>query len=340
MEALKERYKGISASSLTKFDISPKLFKAYIDGEIEEEEKPWLELGTKLHMYLLEPEKFKDNYTYLEFNTPSSVKQKEFCEELVKLKNKETIIDEKYTVLAPKVYKKIYTTKGKSEEKIKEETLKLLDSLKDYIEYLVKREKFKDILNYSTLDFLRKAKLEVGKHTKASELILNLNEKSNYESELRILWEHPTLNINNEKIVLKSFIDRFIIDHDNKEIILVDLKTTSNISNFEESFLKYKYARQMCMYWLALGYYMSNNKELSRILQEYNNKTYIVVIQTTSNNIQIPIECRVYPVSEVTLNDGYTDLTKTLNNLVWHFENNKWDHTKQYYENNGLEKTL
>jgi hypothetical protein len=338
MNALKKRWKGIRVTLLNKIKC-PKLFKACIDGEFEED-YPWLSIGTKLHMYLLEPEKFKENYTYLEFETPSSLKQKEFCEKLVESKKTNSIIDEKYTTLAPKIYSKIYTVKGKSEEKIKEEALKLLKSLQKYIEYLTKRKEYKDILNYSTLDFLRKAKLEVGKHIKANELILNFKNNTEHKSELNILWEHPFIELDGEKVVISSTVDRFIIDHENKEIILIDIKTTSDLSNFEESFIKYNYARQMCAYWLALAYYMNQDEKLKKILQEYNNKTYIVAIQTQSNNNQTPIECKVFPVSEATLAEGYSSLTEALNEVVWHFENDKWDHTRQYYENNGLEKTL
>lgn len=332
---LKERYCGISASSLHKFELSPKLFKAYIDGEIVEEEKPWLELGTKLHMYLLEPEEFKENYIYLEFSTPNSAKQKEFCEELVKLNNKFPTLEDASEL----VYRKIYSVSGKSDEKIKEESKKLTKTLKKYITYLQEKNHYKDVITYSTQKFLNDARFAVNTHVKAKELLLDTALNTECANEQRILWEYPKFQIKDEPMVLKSFIDRFIINHDKKEISLIDLKTTSNIGEFEDRFENFNYKRQLALYWLALGYYLKQREDYQTI-KEYSNQTYVVVIQTTGGNLQLPIECRVYPISESTLGTGLNNLDKILTDIAWHFQNDKWDHTKQYYESQGVEQTL
>lgn len=344
-EELKERYKGVSASSLSKFEISLKLFKAYIDKEIIEEEKPWLELGTKLHMYLLEPKEFEKNYIYLDFNTPSSAKQKEFCEELVKIKkynSGNTLLDIKFADIAVEVYKSVYASAGKSDEKIKLEALKTISTLTKYIEYLTIKDHYKEVINYSTLKFLGDAKTEIKKHSIASKLLFPSDTTSDIYSEERILWEHPTVKIGNENLVLKSFLDRFIIDHQTKQIILVDLKTTSNIGEFEDSFKKYNYSRQLSMYWLAIHYWLNTVKDdnYKEKVKLYEFKSYIVVVQTPNNSNQIPIECRVYPIADETIQNEYQNLEILLQEIAWHFENDIWDHTRSYYENGGLEKSL
>lgn len=338
MDSLKDRHLGLRVSLCNKIWISPRYFKDVLDGKIVEEDKSYFDIGTKTHMFLLEAEKFKENYTYLEFNTPGSPKQKEFCETLVAAKKKNSILDTKYSDLAPKIYKKIYRTDKKSDDKIKEEALKLTDSLKKYIEYLSAKEVYKDVLNYHTVSFLNTAKLQVNKHKLAKSLIYPDTE---HLTEYMIYWEHPEIKINNEPAVIRSTIDRLIIDHNKKVITLVDLKTSSTLHKFDEKFLLYKYHMQLAAYWLAVFYEFSKSPDLRNKYKDYTYETYIVGIQTPDNyGGNLPIECRVFKISEETLSEGLAELNKTFDTISWHFDNDKWDHTKSYYENNGIDKIL
>jgi hypothetical protein len=261
-----------------------------------EEEKPWLELGTKLHMYLLEPEEFKKNYIYLEFTKPRGKQQQEFCEYVANSNLKDT--NDKI-VLA---YKHAYASKGKSEDKIKEEASKLFVSLTSYIEYLSKTKIFKDVI-----------------------------------------WEHPNILLNGSKMVLKSIIDRLIIDHNKKVIQLVDLKTSSSLHEFGDSYKKWGYHRQMAFYWAGLDYYF---KEMfpDKDINEYTKETYIVAYQTPNNyGKDYPIRCKVFPLEDLDpdfLKRGTDEIEELLSEIKWHMEENKWEHSRSYYNNNGLETTL
>ena len=225
--------KRVSSSSLKWFENSPKFFFKQLSEEIKQIKLSFLELGKKIHMSILEPELFEKNYIYLEYETPKSENQKQFCEEYVKLKK-----DKKSTIkdASIKAYSKAYNIVGKSPTKVEEEALKLQKSLKKYIEYLTKSVEYKDVLNKSTADLISDLKNEIALHKKANELLLVNNELDpDYEThnEYVIFWEYGKV----DKVSCKSMIDRFIIDKKNKVIKLVDIKTTSDyiVNNFRNN---------------------------------------------------------------------------------------------------------
>lgn len=341
-EELKSRYKGIRASSLSYFEISPKYFKDKLDGKIEEPEFDFLELGTKLHYYLLEPNKFEELYIYLDFDVPKGENQIKFCEELSPvIKAKGKITDQILT----QAYKNNYKVKL-SEAKTLENAKKLKTTYNKYINYLSKADKYKDVINASTLKFLEDAKNAIINHKVANELLFTAgyttgsdvnNEDKFISNEHTIYWEHPYIEANGESIVIKSTPDRFIVDHVNKVIKLIDLKTTSTLSKFATKFEDLKYYRQMTVYWLALGY---SFKKLfpDKNMKDYKKETYIVAIQTVSGSSwNIPVECKVFNVKEEWLDTGEQSLSKVLSEMVWHLENDLWEHTRDYYEGSGVE---
>ena len=338
---LKERWCGIGATVLNAFEVDPKYFKNVISKTVQEETPDYFDLGTKVHMYLLQPDKFKEDYIYLEFTKPRGEKQEEFCNEIAeKLKYNP---DKDAKEVAIKAYKKAYAVDKKSEAKIKEEALTLYKSLIRYIRYLLNRSKYKDILTYTDLQYLHEVKHSVEEHIKAKELVLGhtkigVPDVDEYE-ELEIYWEHPTILLNNEKLVSKSTVDKLIINHATKEISLIDLKTSSNLHEFSSKFKEYNYYRQLAFYWLAVGYFFKQHYP-TRNLNDYSFKSYIVAVQTPNKYRDYPVRCKVFPISEQSLKEGLDSIERILPQIVWHFENDKWEHSRYYYEHGGEEPVL
>ncbi len=52
------------------------------------------------------------------------------------------------------------------------------------------------------------------------------------------------MELGDKEIPCKSLLDRVKFDVKNKKVYLIDLKTTSDIGNFKESFDKYTYGIQ------------------------------------------------------------------------------------------------
>ena len=312
----------VSNSSLSYFEESPALFKKFLDNEIAQEEKVYFNRGKQIHMAILEPEEFYKNYTYLSFETPKSEQQKAFCADYVKNKKKQS--EEEALINA---YKNNYSVK-KTDDKISEDAKILRDKLSSYLEYIDKKDKYKEILPWSEWDKIHSLKGQSTLHKKAKELLyddpFNMNEKS--YNEFVIFWE-DTLH----KVPCKSMIDRFVIDEENKIIKLIDLKTTSTFKGFKEKAREFKYFRQLTFYWMAIGWYFTH--ELKKDMSQYKLETYIVALRTTENP-----EIKVYNISQHLLNEGLIEINALMPLIGWHYENNQWEYPKEYYNGDGEEK--
>ena len=313
----KEYYseKRVSSSSLKWFEISPLFFKKMLDKEIEQESKRYFEIGKKIHMKLLEPKEYEKNYIYLEFDTPKTENQRKFCEDYIKSIGKSA---EERLVMA---YKQNYSCDKLSEDKIKERGTDLKKELSKYITYLRKRSDYKDILSYTDNNLINKCYSLTREHIAASKLIFLSDEDrmSNIEE-----FNEQVVFFDWMGVQCKSMIDRLIIDHVNKVIKLVDIKTTANLGDFAHSFEEFSYYRQMAFYWGAI---LSNWK-----YPDYKHETYIVAFQKGD----LP-ECRVFSINENWLNWGLNDIEDILPQIKWHFDNNQWEHKQEYYTNNGIE---
>jgi len=316
------REKRVSNSSLFYFEESPALFKKFIDNEIEQEEKVYFNRGKQIHMAILEPDEFYKNYTYLSFDVPKSEQQKQFCADYIKYKKK--LSDNEAAINA---YKDNYSVK-KTDDKIAEESKILKDKLSSYIEYIDKKDKYKEILPWLEWDKIHSLKGQSTLHKKAKDLLYDdpLNGFRQSYNEFVIFWE-DTLH----HVPCKSMIDRFVIDDEKKIVQLIDLKTTSTFKGFKEKARDFKYFRQLAFYWLAIGWYFKH--ELKKNLGDYKLETYIVALRTTENP-----EIKVYTISETLLNEGLIEINNIMPLLGWHYETSQWDYPREYYIGDGEEK--
>jgi len=310
--------KRVSSSSLKWFEQSPLYFKKMLDEEIKQIQLSWFELGRQVHMSILEPDLFEASYMSMTYKVPTSKNQKLFCDRY--MTNTHDKVD---------AYKFAYTIKGKSDKKIEEEANKVYKHLENYIEYLIKSKDYRDVLPESKWNLIQDLKSAALSHKAGSDLLIDDKEKEmksevEYFNEYVIFWKYPN------GVECKSMLDRFIIDHKNKEIILVDVKTSSDVGNFGEHFMHFKYYRQMAFYWMAI---IHEFKDKIKNFDEYKKTTKIVAVQTK----EIPL-CRVFTIDEGLLNRGLNEINELMTELAWHFDNNLWDHTREYYEGDGSEK--
>ena len=238
----------------------PRYLKDMLDGKEEGLSAKYLEKGTMIHMYLLQPEEFWDNYIIL-----------------------------------------------------------------DYIEYLEKKD-FKTVISFADLNMLKNIKRNIENHKKANEL-LNNDITALWFNEFHINWEDTKHNVS-----CKSLLDRVIFDHENKKITLIDLKTTADVYNFKHSVEEYDYYRQIAFYILALTWYMEIEKEID--ISDYDLEAYIIAIQSNGSN-----EVRVFNMlNEKELSDRKDLISNALSDISYHFQTGNWDHTRKYYEENGVEE--
>jgi len=305
--------KRISHSSLRHFQTSPLTFKMFLDKELEEEKKSYLEDGKIIHMYFLERDKFDETYEFFDYKIPSSEQAKQYIDGLSKFKRlqKDIIIQE---------YSKQYSIKGKSEDKILADATELKDKYKDYLRYLKAKEGDKEVLNKGWKDKLEGLEIATKNHSIIQPLLYDDPGNFDIEShnEFPILFKEKMWG--NE---CKSLIDRIVIDHKNKVIKLVDLKTTFSFEGLKDKIKEYNYHRQMAFYWMAIFNHFKDTLKL----EEYKRETYIIFIKTKD-----PLEVTIKQIGEPLLNEAILDLTTILKDLSWHMENDKWDHDRLYYE--------
>ena len=158
--------------------------------------------------------------------------------------------------------------------------------------------------------------------------------------EFHINWEYPVIcdiDIGQHEtehskytIKCKSLLDGLTLDFKNKKVTIYDLKTTAKLWHFEDSIDMYDYCRQLMYYTMAVRWYLKN--ECDEDPKEWEFKYYIIGIDTTGS-----YEIRVFEVDEAAVLVREFTIADALMNIAWHQANNKWEHSREYYEGDGSE---
>lgn len=286
-----------------------------------EEKNYVLERGSMIHMYLLQPEEFQKTYVVWDKSRPSSAQQEKFCQELANTLE----IEPNRAILS--AYQAAYSTKGKSEETMLSEGLKIASTLKDYIDFL-KLHDGRTMISPYDAQMLEKIKQNVKNHKLAWDLIWS-KELSAWH-EFHINWGYKTIF---GRIECKSLLDGLTLDFRNKKATIYDLKTTQKLWHFEDSIDMYDYLRQLAYYSMAVRWYLVNECDVSEDdIFEWQFEYYIIGIDTTGS-----YEIRVFKIDEYMVQSRHDIILDTLTAISWHQMNNKWDHSREYYEGDGSE---
>ena len=311
-----------------------------------EEKNPVLERGTMIHEYLLQPEEFQKDYIIWDKSRPSSAQQEKFCQAYASSLE----IEPNKAVL--EAYKTAYSTKGKTEENMLSEGLKIASTLKDYIDYLKSGDQ-RIMIGPWDYQMLKKIRNNIETHKLANQIINSPKivfdwddemglpstkhvEENHHEFHINWEWEMLLEHSGDEAppeflhVSCKSLLDGLTLDFRNKKAIIYDLKTTAKLWHFEESIEMYDYCRQLAYYTKAVQWYLQNecNEDFAKWTFEY----YIIGIDTTGSN-----EIRVFKIEESSVRSRMLTINKALCDICWHQQNNKWEHSRAYYEGDGSE---
>jgi hypothetical protein len=140
--------------------------------------------------------------------------------------------------------------------------------------------------------------------------------------------------------LFKSMLDKVIIDHDNKEIFIYDLKCVWAVEGFYEEYYLYRRAYiQAYLYWMAVS-----SLALDRSNELYGYKVqYPRFIVCDSTNYYNPL---IYTLSDVDMQEAfagfehkgrkYPGVKQIIEDLRWAIENDIWNISRENYSNNGL----
>ena len=302
----------------------PRYLKEMLDGK-EGLKASFLDKGTMIHEYILQPEEFWKDYIILDFAVPKVKQQKKLLEFYSTARLVDPFASEDNILL--KSYEAAYNN-NKSKEKKIQEAKELVELYQNYIEYFRNKDS-KKVISFADFNMLKAIKKNMEDHKKANELLFKYPETFEVHNEFHINWEYPNASTLGD-LPCKSLLDRVMIDHTNKKIILVDIKTTADIYNFKHSVEEFDYCRQLAYYWLAIHWYFKNELKLN--IEEYEYETYIVAVQSHDG-----YEVRVFKFNSKAIEERLVTIDYAIKRIAWHKDNNLWDHMKEYYDEDGAE---
>ena len=294
-----------------------------------EEKNYVLERGTLIHMYILQPEEFRNTYVVWDKSRPTSAQQEKFCQALASTLE----IEPNRAILS--AYKEAYSTAGKSEDKMLSEGLKIASTLKDYIDFL-KANDGRIMISPYEYQMLEKIKQNIQSHKLASKIIWFVGY-GEYPADSPVMpgdemafWHEFHINWEWRGVQCKSLLDGLTLDFKNKKAIIYDLKTTQKLWHFEDSIDQYDYCRQLAYYSMAVDWYLE--EECKEEPLDWTYEYYIVGIDTTGS-----YEIRVFKVEPHMIQSRMDTIYDALDEIAWHQESNKWDHSREYYNGDGSE---
>ena len=300
----------------------PAFLHKMLTEDVPEEKSQALERGTMIHEYILQPEEFQKDYVVWNKSRPTSAQQEKFCQALVS----STEIEPNRAILD--AFKQAYSTAGKSEDKMLSEGLKIASTLKDYIDFL-KANDGRIMITPWDAKMLEKIKHNIQSHKLANRVVylndVNASGKENHH-EFHINWEW----YGEMPVACKSLLAGLTLDFNNKRAIIYDLKTTQKLWHFEDSMEMYDYCRQLAYYTMAVKWYLKN--ECNENADDWTFEHYIIGIDTTGT-----YEIRVFKVEELMVQSRNGVIQDALTDIAWHQANDKWEHSRSYYEGDGSE---
>ena len=307
-----------SYSSLNKLFWNPQVFyQMYVLGLKEEKTDAHLVQGKLIHLLLLEPEKFAENFMLSPATLPTG--------------NLRVVIDRVYRHHAE------LSRNGDLREKLEEFDQAILDIMKDMayhqslktdqqrLDKVLTAEAFsywnflktkgnKTLVDQETYNFCSSA-VEIIKTNKDVCRLIGCDAVSDFDTRIIINEAMFNMDLPGKSYGLKGIIDNLVVDHENKIIYVNDIKTTSkDLKDFPESIEYYSYWMQCVMYMIMVGGHFNTLIES----QGYQVKFHFVVIDRA-------YQTYAFPVTESTMSKWLDRFAKVIENAEWHYVNRSYD---------------
>ncbi len=215
-------------------------------------------------------------------------------------------------------------------KRAKEETLIGYIENKEFINYIKAQYKSKTKILLTTEELAKGNELAdillTHKHSKHI-LINDLENHNQYKF---------TLTYNNMKF--RGIIDKLLIDHDNKTVQIIDLKTgQGDISEFTTSYLKWRYYLQEAIYQKAFNHIKKKFKLKGYKLLPFKF-LYISRYERIPCVFIISDKWHKAALKGFTTNFGYSykGLDTLIEEIKWHYDNKIFNMKKNIYESDGV----
>jgi len=307
-------YKGefsFSYSSLNRLLFSPKLFyKDYILKERETKMEKHLIEGRLIHLLLLEPDRFNEEFVMTPLKMPSDSVKKV-------LRNVSS------KIVDPNNYVKLKDLDDQILKALKEENLyqsfkedsKRLDKIiteesEEYFKFLLTTGK--TIIDADTFARCMDRVVIIRANDEVTKLLMQ--EGTDWDLDHIQVYNEKKLqcSLSDYKFGLKGIVDKYIIDDEAETITIVDLKTTAKpLNDFAETVDYYNYWLQAAIYTLLVI------KNVDEKQQKYKIIFKFVVIDKYD-------QVYVFPVQERTLMEWIKNLREALVEANYHYSKRKY----------------
>lgn len=294
---------SLSYSGLSKMMYSPQLYyRHYVLQQKEDKLDSYLVDGKVIHCLLLDNGSFDDQFILMPADLPTG--NTRLVVDMLFARSKEgTISDNTQHIIdilkEINLHQSLKTDEQRVAKIVSDETVLYFEFLK------LKGEK--TILDKETLDRCNQAVDILRSNANVYFLLgLDVNEFDNI-----VVHNEIKLNCETRYVCgLHGVIDNIKIDHDNKKIIINDLKTSGKtLSEFTETVEYYSYWAQAAIYWKLVH---ENYKNL--IDQKYTVEFNFVVIDKYN-------QVYAFPVTALTMMSWCARLEEQLIHAEWYYKN-------------------
>jgi hypothetical protein len=223
--------------------------------------------------------------------------------------------------------------KGKTDDKIMED---FLANGKDYFDTRMEAIG-KTVVDMSLVDKAKLVAQKIKNDPFSREYFTGGDEQEEHVSHFPIEFKY---DLGDKFISCKAEIDLMIIDHRNKIIRPMDLKTTYDNESFDYMYIKNAYYLQNAFYWLAVRAWASENG-----MEGYGVRPMKFIVGDTSSNNRRPLVYETGPGDLASGLEGfklkgnkYRGIKELINDIAWAEENDEWSCSKEAFDKKGQMK--
>lgn len=147
--------------------------------------------------------------------------------------------------------------------------------------------------------------------------------------QVEVFWNYGGFDI-------KSKLDMVVVNHENKSIIPIDIKTTEKVSSFKAVVKLRRYDFQAACYTKAIEVWRDIN------YPGYSIDSFLFLVESS----KYPGTPLVFKISDKTLdrglnggiwdNEHYDGFTQAIERYKFHSEYDLWEYRMEEYQNNGI----
>ena len=312
----------LSHSSLNLLDYSPSFYREHILNP-KDEDTTYFRKGSAVDCLLTEPREFDKRYVLCTVEAPGGM-MGEFVKIYLHNINRDDIDEDtrrKEAYIASGFKIKYESVIKKFEAPEIQEYVKFTIENKD--KTLLSREEMSQTINM--VNMLQRCVI-TEEYFKADH---DLRETKN-----QVEFEMPWKTKSGKEYIIRGILDKVIIDHKNKTVQAVDLKTTGKpVYSFPNSYIKYAYYRQAAIYqrWVQGTW-------------DYEVLPFkFVVAETACNNKPLVFEVSKKDL-EIGTNGGFSKSTgkrmkgfaELIEEVEWHQRTGEWEIKKEVQDNGGI----